>query len=255
MGWRIRPWRDILNWCILAPQTTMNQVFLKPCALACLLLLVGAGAWAQGGGGRDESIRRMLQIVLDHNPTLASQAALLRESEKLPAPRGGVALTGINFSIATSYYDPDSGSFYIRPAATLGAGLSIADPSRALNAYNLKKAREEARQQYLKIKEELVADLLGTVRELSKLSRRRQSQEKLKAYLQDYSDLIDKQVRAGAASSELTRLWDLKERLLGVEAEIEDVDIQLGTMRLEAALRLAGDSWGELLELFSGLSG
>ena len=124
-----------------------------------------------------------------------------------------------------------------------------------MNAFNLKKAREEARQQYLKIKDELVADLLGTVRELSKLSRRRQSQEKLKAYLQDYSDLIDKQVRAGAASSELTKLWDLKERLLGVEAEIEDVENQLGTMRLEAALRLAGDSWGELLELFSRLSG
>ena len=244
-----------MNWCILAPLTTMNRAFLKPLALAFLLLMAAAGAWAQSGSGRDESIQRMIRVVLDSNPLLASQAALLRESEKLPAPRGGVALSGVSFSFSTSYYDPDTGAYRIYPAATLGASMSIADPARALNAFNLRKAREEARQGYLETRNKLVADLLGTVRELLRLAGHRQGLEKLKAYLQDYSDLIDKQVRAGAASSELTKLWDLKERLLGVEAEIEDVENQLGTMRLEAALRLAGDSWGELLELFSRLSG
>lgn len=234
----------------------MDRAFVRLHALVCVLLLVAGSSrsWAQAEAGRDEIIQQMLRIVLENNPTLASQAQLLRESEKLPAPRGGIALSGMSLSLGTAY--PDTGSFsHVLPAVMLGTSLSIADPARALNAFNLKKAREEARQQYLKIKNELVADLLSTVRELSKLSRHRQSQEKLKAYLQDYSELIDKQVRAGAASPELAKLWDLKERLLGVEAEIEDVETQLGTMRLEAALRLAGDSWGELLELLSRLSG
>jgi hypothetical protein len=235
----------------------MNQVILRFGARVCILVLlaaVTAPAWAQSQSSRDQIIQRMLNIVLENNPSLASQAQLLRESEKLPVPRGGIALSGMTLSLGTAYPDTGSSS-HVLPAVMLGTSLSIADPARALNAFNLKKAREEARQQYLKIKNELVADLLSTVRELSKLSRHRQSQEKLKAYLQDYSDLIDKQVRAGAASTELDKLWDLKERLLGVEAEIEDEENQLGTMRLEAALRLAGDSWGELLELLSRLSG
>ncbi len=233
----------------------MNKAFWKPCALACLLLLAAAGAWAQAGGGRDESIQRMIRIVLDKNPALASQAALLRESEKLPSPRGGAALTGISFSFATSYYDPDTGALRLYPAATLGTSLSIVDPARALNAFNLKKAREDARQQYLKAKNELVADLLATVRELLKLGGRRQSLVKLKAYLQDYSDLIEKQVRAGVATPELDKLWELKERLLGIEGEAEEVEDQLATLRLEAAMRLAGDSWEELLELLKEFGG
>ena len=231
----------------------MNQFFSRSRLLACLLLLAGAGAWAQAADGRDELIQRMLRIVLEKNPTLASQAALLQESEKLPNIRSRIALTGMSFSFATSYYDPDTGSFYIRPAATMGTSLSIADPARALNAYNLRKAREEARQQYLKTRNDLIADLLATVRELSKLAGSRQSLGKIKVYLQDYSDLIEKQVRAGAATPELDKLWELKERLLGIEAEMEETESQLDTMRLEAALRLAGDAWQELFDLFKEL--
>ncbi len=238
-----------------ALQIAMDRAFMRLSSLVCVLLLVAGSSrsWAQEAG-KDEIIQQMLRIVLESNPTLASQAKLVLESERLPAPRGGIALSGMSLSLGTAY--PDTGAISdVRPAVMLGTSFSIADPVRALNAYSLKKAREEARQQYLKIKDELVADLLSTVRELLKLSRHRQSQEKLEAYLRDYSDLIDKQVRAGAASAELAKLWDLKERLLGVEAEIEDMENQLSTMRLEAALRLAGDSWGELLELFSRLGG
>jgi hypothetical protein len=233
----------------------MDKVSWRLRALICVLLLAVSSlrSWAQAETGTDAIIQRMLKIVLDNNPTLASQAALLRESEKLPDIRSRVALTGMSFSFATIYYD--IATLDVRPAVTLGTSLSIADPARALNAYNLKKAREEARQEYLKIKNELVADLLGTVRELSKLSGHKQSQEKLKAYLQDYSDLIEKQVRAGVAAPELDKLWELKERLLGIEADIEDVGNQLETMRLEAAMRLAGDAWQELLELFNSLEG
>ena len=235
----------------------MDQFFGRLRVVACFLLLAAGGlcAWAQTEGGRDESIQRMLRIVLDNNPALASQAALVRESEKLPSPRGGAALSAVNFSFATSVWDTDMDSFRLYPAATLGATLSIADPARALNSYNLRRAREETRQEYLRIKDELVADLLGTVRELLRLAGRRDSLEKLKMYLQDYSDLIEKQVRAGAATPELNRLWELRERLLSTEAEIGEVENQLATMRLERSMRLAGNSWRELLELFVGLGG
>jgi hypothetical protein len=233
----------------------MNQAFLRFGVRAYLLLmaLMAATAWAQVDDARDQLIQQMLRIVLENNPALASQQELLRETESLRAPRARVALSGVTFSFASSIWDPDTNSYGFYPAATVGASISIADPARALNSFNLAKSRAEARQKQLELKDALITDLLSTVREILKLAAHRVSLEKLKAYLQDYSNLIDKQVRAGAASPELAKLWDLKERLLGVEAEIEDVENQLGTLRLEAALRLAGDSWEELLELFSRL--
>lgn len=231
----------------------MNHLFSRPRLLACLLVLAASGAWAQGLESRDQLIQRMMRIVLEHNPTLASQAALLREGEKLPDLRARLALTGVSLSLATGFWDPDTGAYRLYPAATLGTTLSIADPARALSAYALKKEREGARQEYRRIQNALVADLLATVRDLLKLFGRRESLSKLKAYLQDYSALIEKQVRAGAATPELDKLWELRERLLGIEAEIAELDNQLDTMRLEAALRLAGDSWQELLDLLSRL--
>jgi hypothetical protein len=235
----------------------MNQAFslFGVRAFVISMALVATTAWAQVDSARDQLIQQMLQVVLDNNPALASREELLRETENLRPSRSRVALSGVNFSFASSVWDPDTSSFRFYPAATLGASLSIADPARALNSYNLAKARTEARLEQQELKNALIKDLLSTVRELLKLAGHRESLEKLKAYLQDYSDLIDKQVRAGAASPELAKLWDLKERLLDVEAEIGDAGNQLDTMRLEAALRLAGDSWGELLELFSRLSG
>jgi outer membrane protein TolC len=223
--------------------------------MACLLLLAATVAGAQVEDDRDGIIQQMLRIVLDSNPGLSWQAELVRESEKLPSPRTRVAFTGLSLSVGTSIWDPDTGTFRVYPAVTLGTGLSIADPARVLNAFNLAKARTEARQEQLKLKNALIEDLLSAVRETLKLAGRRESLEKLKAYLQDYSDLIEKQVRAGVATPELDKLWELKERLLGIDADIGEVENQLETMRLEAALSLAGDSWRELLVLLTRLGG
>jgi len=235
----------------------MDRSVTRLCALSFFLLMAaaGSGSWAQAQGGRDEIIRRMIGIVIEHNPILASQQELVRESQGLPELRSRVALTGMSLSLATSVWDPNTGTFRLFPAATVGTSLSIADPARALNAYNLKKEREAARQEFLKTRDSLVADLLSTVREILKLVGRREKLEKLRTYLRDYGDLIEKQVRAGVESPAVDKLWDLKERLLTTEAELGDVEDQLGTIGLEAALRLAGDSWRELQELLASLGG
>ncbi len=252
-GWKIGLWRDTLIWCILGPQTTMNQLFSPSRLMACLLLLAATGAWAQVDGGQDQIIQQMLRIVLENNPTLASQQELVRESEKLPDIRSRIALTGMSFSFATSYYDPDTGAFRVYPAATLGTSISISDPARAMNAYNLKKAREEARQEYQKTRSYLIADLLSAVRDILAWQNKAASLEKLKVYLEDYSDLVEKQVRAGAASPDADKLWNLRERIIGIEVEMQDLRDRRSTMQLEAALRLGGEAWQELLDLFGQL--
>jgi outer membrane protein TolC len=229
----------------------------KPLAgtLACVILLFAAGpmGWGQINAAQNETILAMIRVVLENNATLASQEALVRESQKLPELRSTFVLTGISFSAATSVWDPGTNTFRFFPALTIGTSLSLSDPARLLNSYNLKKEREGAKQEYQKIRNSLIADLMSAVVEIMKLYSRRDSLAKLKVYLEDYSELIEKQVRAGVGAPELDKLWNLKERIITLEADLKDVEDQLGTKRLETATSLGGEAWRELLDLMARL--
>jgi hypothetical protein len=225
--------------------------------LACAFFLVAAGprAWGQDDEAQGAIVRGMIRLVLENNPTLAFQQTLVSESEKLPRTGGAFAITGLTLTGGTSFWDPNVSSFKLAPALTLGTNLSIGDPARLLSAYSLDKERVLARQDYQKIKDALIADLLSTVRDILSLSSKQDSLGKLKVYLQDYSDLLERQVRAGAAVPDLQKLWDLKERIMGIEVETQDAKNKMKTMKLEAAMRLGGDAWEKLLDLFGQLVG
>jgi outer membrane protein TolC len=235
--------------------TRSGKIFAGTLICAFLALSAGSPAWGEDDRVQNETVQGMIRIVLENNPTLASQQALLRESEKLPMTGGPVAITGLSFSAGTSFWDPDTTSFRFAPAVTLGTNLSLGDPTRLLASYNLEKERELARQGYQKIKDSLITDLLSTVRDILSLADKQESLGKLKVYLQDYSDLLEKQVRAGAAVADLQKLWDLKERILGIEVDVQDAKNKMSTMKLEAAMRLGGDAWEKLLALFAQLAG
>ena len=223
--------------------------------LVCVILLFAVRplSWGQINAAQNEIILAMIRIVLENNPTLSSQQTLVREGQKLPELRSRFVLTGINFSAGTSIWNPDTGTFQLYPAFTIGTSLSLSDPARILNSYNLKKERENARQEYQKMRSTLIADLMSAVGEIMKLYSRRDSLEKLKVYLEDYSDLIEKQVRAGVGAPELDKLWSLKERIINLEADLKDVENQLSTKRLETAMSLGGEAWHELLDLMTRL--
>ena len=225
--------------------------------LVCAFLLLAAGplAWGQDDRVQNEMVQGMIRLVLENNPTLAFQQTLVRESEKLPKIGGAIAITGLTLTGGTSFWDPNTNAFRIAPAVTLGTSLSLGDPARLLSSYNLNKERVLARQEYQKIRDSLIADLLSTVRDILNLSSKQESLGKLRVYLQDYSDLLEKQVRAGAAVPDLQKLWDLKERIMGIEVEIQDAKNKMSTMKLEAAMRLGGDAWEKLLDLFAQLAG
>ena len=225
--------------------------------LVCAFLLLAAGpfAWGQDDKVQNEIVQGMIRLVLENNPTLAFQQTLVRESEKIPKTGGAIAITGLTLTGGTSFWDSNVSSFRLAPAVTLGANLSLGDPARLLSSYNLDKERVLARQEYQKIRDSLITDLLSTVRDILSLSSKQESLGKLKVYLQDYSDLLEKQVRAGAAVPDLQKLWDLKERIMGIEVETEDAKNKMSTMKLEAAMRLGGDAWEKLLDLFAQLAG
>jgi outer membrane protein TolC len=226
--------------------------------LVCLILLFAAGpaGWGQANPAQppqSEVILSMIRVVLENNPTLSSQQTLIREGQKLPELRSRFALTAINLSAATAVWNPDTNTFQLYPAFTVGTSLSLSDPARILNSYNLKKERENARQEYQKIRSTLIADLMSAVGEIMKLYNRRESLAKLKVYLEDYSNLIEKQVRAGVSGPELDKLWELKERIINLEADLKDVEDQLSMKMLQTAMSLGGEAWQELLDLMARL--
>ena len=94
---------------------------------ALLTLVPGSSAWSQAEPS-DELIQSMIRLVLENNPTLASQQTLVRESEKLPTAGSSFAWTGASLTGATSFWDVDSSSFRFYPAMTIGASFSIRDP-------------------------------------------------------------------------------------------------------------------------------
>ena len=74
----------------------------------------------------------------------------------------------------------------------------------------------------------------------------------LKEYLEEQADVTEKQVKAGVMESD--KLWDLKERIIRTEIEIEDVKTQLYSIRLETAVKLGGEARNELFELLEQLN-
>ena len=228
----------------------MVRLFVGLMISTLMLFSITPLLWGEDLGRQDELIEMMIQIVLENNPTLRSQGRLVRESEILPEPHPTFALSGINFNVGAAFWNPVTNSFNLIPNATLGMSFSLGDPARVLNSFNLKKEKEGAKQDYQQIKNSIISDLLSYVREILRLKSQRENLEKLKIYLEDYSDLSEKQVKAGVKETELDKLWDLKERIMGIEGELQDIKNQLNTIRLEAAMRLGGDAWEELLELF-----
>jgi hypothetical protein len=225
------------------------------CLAACAILLFGSivPLAGQSPPQSSEILERMIPIVMENNPTLASQNELVRASSGFPKRGPTFALTTLNVTAGTSYWDLSVGSFRFVPSLTAGVSFSIGDPVRIMSYYNLKAEREQARQQYLKIKDSAVADLFASAREILKLKSQGRSLQKLKTYLEEYTDLIERQVKAGVTQPATDQLWALKERAIGIETEIRDVDDQLNTKKIEAAMRLAGEAWRDLLALFEQL--
>lgn len=220
---------------------------------ALLMFSVLPMMWGDNQDQHNQLIEKMIDIVLENNPTLKSQERIVLESREFSAPRSSFALTGLSFNLGSTIWNSDTNSFSFVPVASLGAGFSPGDPARILNIFKLKKEKEGAKQYYQQLKNSTLSDLFSNVRNILNLKSRNKSLEDLKVYLEDYSNLTEKQVKAGVVEPEPDKLWDLKERIMGIEVEIQDVKNKLSTIKLEAALRLAGEDWKELLELFEQL--
>lgn len=214
-----------------------------------LLLALAPVVRAEAQGRNNELFESMVRIVLGNNPLLESQARIITAGQRIPEPRSTFAVSGISLNAGAGFWNTDTNSFDFIPTASVGLSLSPGDPARSLNMLRLKKEKEEAAQNYQEIKNSIISDLFTNIREILRLESQRESLQELKTYLEDYSEVIERQVRAGVEVPELDKLWELRERALGIEVELDDVENKLSTIRLETAMRLGGDASEELLDL------
>jgi outer membrane protein TolC len=220
-----------------------------------LLLALAAVVRAEEQSRNNELLKSMVRIVLENNPLLESQASIVAAGQRIPEPRSTFSISGVNLNAGAGFWNTETGSFDFIPTASVGVSFSLRDPSRSLNILRLKKEKEDAAQEYQEIKNSIISDLFTNVREILKLESQKESLEKLKIYLEDYGDLMKKQVRAGVEVPEPEKLWELKERILGIEVELSDAQNKLATIRLETAMRLGGSASEQLLDLLWKLGG
>ncbi len=227
----------------------LNKSIWRHAFLASLLLALAANVRAEAQGRNNELFESMVRVVLENNPLLESQARVVAAGQRIPEPRSTFAVSGINLNAGAGFWNTDTNSFDFIPTVSMGVSFSPRDPLRSLNILRLKKEKEDAAQEYQETKNLIISDLFANVREILRLESQRESMEKLKVYLEDYSELIERQVKAAVEVPEPDKLWELKERILGIEAELADLENKLSTIRLETAMRLGGSASEELLGL------
>ena len=208
--------------------------------------------WAEDNTRQNELIQEMIQIVIENSPILQSQSKLVRESQDLPEPGPGFSIGGLNLDVGTGMWNADTNTFSFVPNVSFRIDFSFPSSSKVMNTLLLKKEKEGAKQDYQRFKEEIISDLLSSVCEILMLENQEASLLILKDYLEGQADLMERQVIAGVLKPD--ELWDLMERIIGIEVEIEDVKTQLHTKRLETALRLGGGEWAKLLEILGQLN-
>lgn len=220
-------------------------------ASLALLLVVLPGLEAEGPGERAAIIQKMMAIVLEHNPVLTSAERLMEESGRLPRQDLAFLIPGVNVGAGFGTWDPLTNTYGFRPYVSLGLNFAFTDPSRAMNAYRIEEAREKARQDWETSRVTALSLLFSKIREIGKLQSQSRSQLALKKYLEDFASVAETQSFAQTMGPD--KLWDLKERLATLQADLQAADGQIQSLMLETAMSLGGDAWEELLTLLRQL--
>lgn len=198
-----------------------------------------------------ELLKRLVQIVVENNPTLISQAAAVARNGAVAEPRSPSAITGLNVSAGIVDYYYSRTDYGYAPTASIGMNIAIGDPNRALNILRVTQEKEQAKQLWEKTRSDLIAKLFGSINQMLRLKSQVSSLTDLKRSLDGYSTLVEGQVKQGIVEPD--RLIALKERLANLNVELQDAKNQLVTIRLETAVSLGGKAWEEMHRLLDEL--
>ena len=204
-----------------------------------LILLISFTAWAQDQPQPPEKdpLQRIIELVVENNPTLQSQRNFIEEIQKVPQPGSGfIDLESLEVGSETE-------------AAGIKTPLLSMTQLEDIRDKRLQRREmlEQAKQAYESLKKSLLTELLTNLADLSKLENKKKSRSQLQSFLENRADSLSKQVKAGLEKP--ASLFDLTERIMSTSLEIENTTEELKSLKLQIAITMGGDKWQKLLGL------
>ena len=233
-----------------------------PIALVVLMAALSIGhGFAQPTAKKDpprevpekDYLQEMIELVVEANPTLQSQRNLIKEIETISGPVKGPDLA-LSLKTGAAVEGDDGWERRVTPTGGLELAIPLYSSAKrreiALDKLTVQKDLAKVWQDYYKLKNSVISDLLTKVDKLSSLKNELDGQKKLLSLLQYNLEAFKKQVEAGVARP--SDLWAISERIMIIEeTKIQNLSSQLATLKREVAVNLAGARWLELLEMLN----
>lgn len=204
-----------------------------------LVLLIPFTVWAQEQTQTTQKnpIEKIIELVVENNPTLQSQRDLIKEIEEMPAPGSGF----IDIEALESVTKTETGGIQT-PLLSMTQLEDIRDAMLAR-----KDMLEKAKQTYESLKKSLLTELLTNLAELSKLENKKKSLSQLESFLGSRAESLTQQVKAGLQQP--STLYDLTERIMNTSMEVENTIEEVKALKLQTAITIGGNKWKELLQM------
>ena len=204
-----------------------------------LVLLTSFTAWAQEQTQTTQKnpIEKIIELIVENNPTLQSQRDLIKEIEEMPAPGSGF----IDIEALEAVTQTETGGIQ----TPLLSMTQLEDIREAMLAR--KDMLEKARQTYESLKKSLLTELFTNLAELYKLENKKKSMTQLESFLESRAGSLTQQVKAGLQQP--STLYDLTERMMNTSMEIENTIEEIKTLKLQTAITIGGNKWKELLAM------
>ncbi len=200
-------------------KTARARIAVGLTAMAMVLLLLGPSAAAlETDVGENDLFAEIVEFVKDRDPVLRSQRAVMEAAEAMD----------------TIELDDD-------------AVPGLTESSLRVQKFESVSQVQQAQQTYTQVERDLVSALLANLTDILSLRNAVENQKELLSLLEDRLVPTERQVEAGIVDADA--LWELSERIIDVQTEIDDSNSQLTVLKRETAFNYGGEDWRALLEL------
>ena len=123
---------------------------------------------------------------------------------------------------------------------------------RIMDRLTYAKELEKAKQDYLRLKNSIISELLTNLNKLLQLENEKKKLKQLRFFLSANTESLKEQVKAGVVKA--SDLWELSERIMDTETKIYNLSSELEILKREIAINLGGKKSGQLRQMLEELS-
>jgi len=205
---------------------------------------------------KGDMLQEIIDLVVEHNPTLQSQKSLLDQIQALPDPGKGFDFQLNVRGGMTTYADENNQEIWTGPTGGVVLEIPLFSSSRRrqriMSRLTYIKELEKTQQDYLALKNSVVSELLAKLKQLFQLENEKKKLEELKSFLSSNIESLKQQVKTGVIKA--ADLWELSERIMDTETKIYNRSSELEILKQEIAINLGGEKCEELRQMLDELS-